>query len=99
MQKMKNNLEIMENEDDVQNKVDGLISTAVIVYVFWEYNVQLSYDDLVIVFKCLKIPPDEKVCEKLMKSIRGFDEKMQRFVHLAIIQLYILYNKQFNNTC
>ncbi|XP_046861651.1 E3 ubiquitin-protein ligase rnf213-alpha-like [Xenia sp. Carnegie-2017] len=76
MQKIKNNLRIMESKDGLQNKVDGLISSTVIVYVFVKYNVQLSHDDVVMVFKCLKIPPDKNLCDKLTESIRNFKEIM-----------------------
>lgn len=78
----------MESEDGLQNKVDGLISSAVIVYVFVEYNVQLSYDDFVMVFKCLKIPPDKNLCDKLTESIRNFKETMSRFVLVISFTLF-----------
>lgn len=85
MQKIKNNHEIMESGDDVQNKVNALISTVVIVYVFCEYNVKLSYDDVGTMFKCLAIPPNENLCYKLMENVGNFDKNMLRYVFVTSI--------------
>ncbi|XP_046861759.1 uncharacterized protein LOC124455046 isoform X2 [Xenia sp. Carnegie-2017] len=88
MQKIKNNHEIMESEDDVQNKVNALISTVVIVYVFCEYKVKLSDDDVVIMFKCLAIPPNENLCYKLMENVGNFDENMLRHFINNVLKFY-----------
>jgi hypothetical protein len=76
---MQKNLNVLERETvDVKVKVDAVVSSLIIAYVFMQYNVYVESEENEILLKCLKIPPDQETCSEFMKSVKKFDEKTLR---------------------
>jgi hypothetical protein len=76
---MQKNLNVLERETvDVKVKVDAVVSSVIIAYVFMQYNVYVESEENEILLKCLKIPPDQETCSEFMKSVKKFDEKTLR---------------------
>ena len=72
--KLQRNLEVLENQaKDVKDKVHAMVSSVIIAYVFTEYHEHLKSDECKILLKCLKLPPDKKVCSEFMKTINKFE--------------------------
>ncbi len=79
MPKIEKNLKILESgAKDVKTKVDALVSSVIIAYVFTKYIVDLEPGENEILLKCLSVPPDEEICSEFMKSLNEFDEKKLR---------------------
>ena len=74
MPKLHSNLNVLESkEKDVKDKVHALVSSVVIAYVFTKYHEHLQVEKCKILLKCLRLPPDKKVCSEFVKIISEFD--------------------------
>ena len=76
MPKVLNNLDVLESQtEDVNAKVDAVMSSVVIAYVFTKYHLPERYE---ILLKCLRLPSDREVCSKFIKNIKKFDDNTLR---------------------
>jgi hypothetical protein len=76
---MEKNLKVLESKTmNVKVKVDAVVSSVIIAYVFMKYNVNLGFEENEILLKCLRIPPDQETCSEFMKYANKFDEKTSR---------------------
>ena len=74
MPKLHSNLNVLESkEKDVKDKVHALVSSVIIAYVFTKYHERLQVEKCKILLKCLRLPPDKKVCSEFVKIISEFD--------------------------
>ncbi len=79
MPRVEKNLEVLESEtEDVKAKVDAMVSSLIIAYVFVKYDVGLKSKQYAILLKCLRVPPDNEVCSKFMTSINEFHDNILR---------------------
>ena len=79
MPKLHSNLKILESQaKDFKDKVHAVVSSVVIAYVFTKYNVFLKSEKCEILLKCLRLPPDKKVCTEFVKIINEFDSNTLR---------------------
>ena len=79
MPKLQSNLTILESHaKDVKDKVHAVVSSVVIAYVFTKYHEHLKLENYEILLKCLRLPPDKKVCYEFVKIINDFDDKTLR---------------------
>ncbi len=79
MPKLQENLAVLERKTrDAKAKVDAVVSSVTIAYVFTQYGVDLKFELNQILLKCLKLPPDKEVCFEFMKSIDEFDANSLR---------------------
>ena len=77
--KIENNLKVLESgKMDVKVKVDALVSSMIIVYVFVKYSVCLEFEEIEILLKCFRIPPHKETCSEFMKSVNKFGKKTLR---------------------
>ena len=75
MPKVQENLEVLETETkDAKAKVDAVVSSVIIAYLFTKHGVDLKKKSakLQILLKCLKLPAEKDVCFDFMKSIDTF---------------------------
>ncbi len=80
MPKLQENLNVLERKTkDAKAKVDAVVSSVIIAYVFTTYRVDLKFEQNQILLKCLKLPPDKDVCFEFMKSIDEFDANSLRY--------------------
>ena len=78
MPKLQNNLKVLESQvKEVKDKVHALVSSVIIAYVFTKYG-RLKPEKCEILLKCLRLPPDRKVCSEFVKVINAFDGKTLR---------------------
>ena len=77
MPKLIENLKVLESQTkDAEAKVVAVVSSVIISYVFTKYYVYPKSEHCEILLKCLRLPPDEEVCCKFMKSIDEFDDNI-----------------------
>ena len=67
-------MEELESES-LNAKAKALIvtSSAIIAYVLQKYHIYPKNEELEILLKCLRLPPNKDVCSEFMKSINAFD--------------------------
>ena len=53
--------------------VDAVISSVAMCYVFARYDVKLSGELRENMLKCLKLPPNRMICEKVMGTINQLE--------------------------
>ena len=81
MPKLVENLKVLESQSNViKDKVEAVVSSVVIAYVFTKYDVFLTSEKYEMLLKCLRLPPVEKVCHEFVRIINGFDKDMLRYV-------------------
>ena len=79
MPKLQSNLKVLESQaKDVKDKVHALVSSVIIAYVFTKYHKRLKPEKCEILLKCLRLPPDRKVCSEFVKFIYAFDGETLR---------------------
>ena len=79
MPKLHANLKVLANQTKgVKAKVHAVVSSVVIAYVFTKYNVFSNSENCEILSKCLRLPPDKKVCTEFVKIINEFDSNTLR---------------------
>lgn len=79
MPKLDNNLTVLQSEtSDLENKVNTVVSSVVIVYVLTKYNVKVKPHKDDFLLKCLRLPAEKGVCSAVMKTINSFDRKILR---------------------
>ena len=79
MPRLQENLKVLDKQaKDVKAKVQAMVSSVVIAYVFTKYDVFLKSEKCEILLKCLKIPPDKEVCSEFVKTIKEFDANTLR---------------------
>lgn len=79
MPKLHAHLKVLANQPkDVKAKVHTVVSSVVIAYVFAKYHVFLNSEKCEILFKCLRLPPDKKVCTEFVKIVNEFDSNTLR---------------------
>ena len=79
MPKLQENLKVLDKQaKNVEAKVQAMVSSVVIAYVFTKYDVFLKSEKCEILLKCLKIPPDTEVCSEFVKTIKEFDANTLR---------------------
>ena len=83
MPKLQENLKVMESEAH-DAKVHALVSSIVIAYVFTKYDVNLKLEKFEILLKCLRLPPEKKVCSEFVKIFNKFEEKILRYAKCSL---------------
>ena len=79
MPKVLKNLEVLECQtEDVNAKVQAVVSSVMIAYVFTKYHVSLEFGRYEILLKCLRLPPDRDVCSEFMENLNAFDDNILR---------------------
>lgn len=78
MPKLQENLKVSEGQGSgVKAKVDAVVSSVVITYVFTKYHVSLNPEEEQMLLKCLKLPPNKEVCFTFVKGIDAFAENIR----------------------
>ena len=79
MPKVLNNLDVLKSQtEDVNAKVDAVVSSVVIAYVFIKYRVSLEFGRYEVLLKCFKLPPNKEICSGFMNIINKFDDNILR---------------------
>lgn len=79
MPKVTKNLENMTSKaNETKVKVDAVVSSVIITYVFTKYEVNLKTNEHKILLHCLSLPPVKNVCCQIMESINKIDEIVLR---------------------
>ena len=78
MPKLLENLKVMESEAH-DAKVHAVVSSIVIAYVFTKHKVNLKAEKSEILLKCLRLPPEEKVCSEFVEIVNQFDQEILRY--------------------
>ena len=79
MPKLSQNLKILEaRTSDVNAKVEAVVSSVVVTYVFTKYHVYLNPEDEQMLLKCLKLPPNREVSSQFVKSLGEFSDDILR---------------------
>ena len=74
MPKLQENVKVLESEiNNAESKVQAVLSSVMITYVFTNYHVDLDREQYAMLLTCLRLPPDEKICVELMKNINELD--------------------------
>ena len=77
--KLQDNAKVLENETkDVKSKVDAVLSSVIIAYVFTRYDVDFEPKHYETLLTCLKLPTDKEVWTDLTKNINEFDDNTLR---------------------
>ena len=79
MPKLQENAKVLESQTkDAKSKVQAVLSSVIIAYVFTNYDVKLKLEHNEILLTCLKLPPDREICAQVMKIINDFDDNSLR---------------------
>ena len=77
MPKLQENLKALKSRTSyVKDKVQAVVSSLVIVYVFTKYNVYLNPELKQTLLQCLTLPPNTDVCSEFVKRIDEFDDSI-----------------------
>ena len=75
MPKILKNLEVLKSESkDAKAKVQAVVSSVTIAYVFTKYHVYLKPEQYESLLKCLRLPSDKEVCSKFKESVIEYDD-------------------------
>ena len=92
MPKLVENLKVLESQSNViKDKVEAVVSSVVIAYVFTKYEVTLAPEKYEMLLKCLRLPPDEEVCHEFVRIIDEFDKDMLRYVFFSNASCLLLF--------
>ena len=80
MPKLQKNVKVLESQTmDAESKVQAVLSSVMITYVFTNYHVDLDREQYAMLLTCLQLPPDKKICVELMKNINELDYTLSSF--------------------
>ena len=92
MPKILENIKVLDSQaKNVKTKVQAMVSSVVIAYVFTKYQVFLKSEKCEILLKCLRLPADEEVCSEFVKTIKEFDEITLRYVISRCFLIYFVF--------
>ena len=83
MPKVKSNCKVLENdrvENESNDTVDALVSSAMIASVFGEFDFVTMDKKSHKILRSLKLPVDQNVCVRFMETINAFDQQILRLV-------------------
>ena len=76
--KLQKNVRVLESrKKDAKSKVQAVLSSVMITYVFTSYHVNLNLEHFEILLRCLALPPDKEICVELMKNINELDNGLR----------------------
>ncbi|XP_046861312.1 uncharacterized protein LOC124454581 isoform X2 [Xenia sp. Carnegie-2017] len=96
MPKVKSNRKVLENErveNESNDAVDALVSSAMIASVFGEFDFVIMEKKAHKILRSLKFPEDQTVCMRFMETINAFDQQILSSFIQSIFKIFCRFIK------